>query len=56
MVTHTKFRHLSNAELTRLVSSCESSQLEIELAQRLEEAERENEELAEHGRVVKSDG
>lgn len=43
----TKFHHLSNRELTNLVSLSECSQLEIELAQRLEEAERENEELAE---------
>lgn len=45
---HTKFHHLTNHELTNLVSSSECSQLEIELAQRLEEAERENEELTEH--------
>jgi len=43
----TKFHHLSNHELTNLVSLSECSQLEIELAQRLEESERENAELAE---------
>lgn len=45
---YTKFQHLSNYELTALVSTSECSQLEIELAQRLEEAERENLELANH--------
>lgn len=51
---YTKFHHLSNDELTRLVSSEECSQLEIELAQRLEEAERENLELANHNLRINS--
>lgn len=51
---YTKFHHLSNDELTRLVSSEECSQLEIELAQRLEEAERENLELANYNLRINS--
>lgn len=34
---HTKFSHLTNDELTRLVSSFECTQLEMELAARLED-------------------
>ena len=34
---HTKFSHMTNDEITRLVSSCECTQLEVELAARLAE-------------------
>lgn len=47
-MVHTKFHHLSDDELTRLVSSSECTQLEVELAQRLEEATRASTELVEH--------
>lgn len=40
-MSHTKFHHLSNDELVRLVESSECTQLEVELAQRLSEAEDE---------------
>lgn len=34
---HTKFSHLTDDEITQLVSSCECTQLEVELAARLRE-------------------
>ena len=43
---HTKFSHLTTDELTRLVSSCECTQLEVELASRLVEAANELRELS----------
>lgn len=47
-MVYTKFHHLSDDELTNLVSTSECSQLELELNQRLIEARRENDELVQH--------
>jgi len=44
-MTHTKFRHMTDAELIRLVQMSDCTQLEVELALRLEEAGDENREL-----------
>lgn len=53
MVTqHTKFAHLTDHELTRLVSSSECTQLEIELAQRLYDRAEECKELADAQKVL----
>jgi hypothetical protein len=43
---HTKFNHMTNEELIRLVTTSDCTQLEIELAQRLSEAEDEIEDLS----------
>jgi hypothetical protein len=45
-MVHTKFSHMTNHELTRLVSSSECTQLEVELAARLHEVLHEVREIA----------